>query len=148
MIDFSTSLIKEVFGSLCQTYGLRIVPVDRNEVLFVSPKYAMYLYTDPRENAISLLYLDIVEQTGGIREVYNLDLFLVAKRSIPSPPKLTFALPELRVRAALRRIEEHLLEKGEDILKGEKEWLKDYHWNGQMAVSAEVKHAIQKVVRE
>jgi hypothetical protein len=148
MIEISPAVVEEVFHQVCRDYSLRVTPVSGTDVLLVAKNYAIYFFSEPREKDINSWYIDILDSSGGVRAVYALWLFLAAKRPAPSVyGKIPFTSGPERTRIVLSRIRDHLLEKGSDILRGEKEWIKDYPWPGG-AVSDDVKNAVRDTLRK
>lgn len=150
MIEIIEGVVEDVFGAVCREYGLQVARISPREVALISREYAIYFFTEPNEeNAVSIEYFDISDRPDSVMMSYDLGLFLGAKRPVPPPPKTSFVSDEQRMRAGFKRICEHFREKGEDVLRGEKGWLKDYPptW-GIFPVESKLETAIRRVLKE
>ena len=76
-----------------------------------------------------MAYIDIPMSSAQSMRNYALDSFLFSTRPTPAPytrESAALLSPEEYTRACIQECSKMLLEKGQDILRGEKEWLKDY----------------------
>ncbi len=149
MIPFPEGLVEGVFEPICRKYDLKVARISDWQVVLTSPRYALYFYTEPNEDTISLRYLDIPDCPASIITTYNLGIFLALKRPVAPRSKMSLATEEMRTHAGLKLLFDHLRTRAEDVLKGEKDWLKDYEptWS-VYPVEREVEAAIRAVLRE
>jgi len=128
MANVSKMLI-DALAPLCRQYGLRSLELRDECVLFASHKYALHFYTEPREQGIFLEYIDIPQSPPQRMRGYALGYFLFVTRPTPAPHTRESAAllsQEESIRVSIQQYSKILMEKGQDILRGEKEWLKDY----------------------
>lgn len=139
-------MVKEVMGPLCREFGLQIVAMNESDVILLARNYAIYIYTEPYEECPFMQYIDIPAR-GAMRR-YSLPAFMWSKRRGPVtfPKKETSPLPLAEyARQYLQNMTDLLLGQGGDILRGEKEWLKEYtSGSGVHPVFPKVGEAIRK----
>jgi len=118
-----------ILSPLCQQYGLHFAALKPSSVLLVARNFALHFYTEPRDTGLFMDYIDIPRSPEQAMRSYALGLFLFLRR--PIPPAFTKEAAarlseEERIRFSIMQCARILLEKGQDILRGEKEWLKEY----------------------
>ena len=119
--------IKEIictaFENLIHDFGLQVVSEGAAEVWLVGATHVIMISADI--DGINLRYVD-----PGTFNSFDLSLYLVVRRggvtALPLERSMTREeklVHELQIDARL------LSEKGSDILRGEKQWMKDYGWS-------------------
>lgn len=118
------SEVEDVFSEIIKQYGLIVKEVARNEVVLIAASYAIGISFD--RDGVSFMYYDLSQKKG-----FNLGLFLINKRRellrFDSSDKSDRPLPEY-LRHNLEVFARHLIGAGTDILKGDKDWIKQYSW--------------------
>ncbi len=128
MADVSKMFV-DILTPLCRQYGLRLVVLGDDRVLLVAQNYALDFYTEPRDTGIFMDYIDIPGSSAQRMQSYALGLFLFSTRPIPAPHTRESAAQlsqEEGTRVDIQQCSRILMERGQDILSGEKEWIKDY----------------------
>ena len=116
------SLAHELWSGLIKTHNLRLCEPNDEEVIVLGPSYAILLWLD--RDGLSFRYLDRSPQIG--RETIDLADYLIDKRRWILTGKSPDPADRLSVlRQGLNNCAQTLAEVAPDILRGEKEWLKD-----------------------
>jgi|GEM_PF-2010811 len=122
MLANLNSLVNELWSGLIKTHNLRLCEPNDEEAIVLGPSYAILVWLD--RDGLSFRYLDRSPQIG--RETIDLADYLIDKRrwilagEAPDPADRLTVL-----RQGLNNCARTLAEVAPDILRGEKEWLKD-----------------------
>lgn len=139
MTDILQKNVKSAFSNLIDEYSFKVRKVDERSVVLVGSSYAIGILLD--RDGLAYMYYDISQPT---KKGYNLGLFLIQKRRgqlvFSSDDKSGRPLEEY-LSHNLSTFANQLTSAGKDILRGEKAWLKSYHWPA-VGVSDEVLAAL------
>lgn len=116
--------VENAFSEIIKRHGLIVKVINESEVHLVAKSYVIGVSID--RDGLSFMYYYIAEQ-----KVFNLGLFLINKRraliSFSSSDKSNRPLPEY-LRHNLDVFSQHLMNAGDDILRGDRDWMKQYSW--------------------
>ncbi len=120
------SVVAQEMGDLIFAYSLELISVDDDEVLLRSTTYSLDVLAD--KNGVSIVYFD---SSRASIVGYNLFRFLLGKRRQSLDLKRARTIPDSRrefLVMEVRALSAHLRSAGEDLLRGEKNWISDYKW--------------------
>lgn len=117
--------IRSSFQNIISAFGLNLKSISENWVVLINKDYAIGVILD--RDGLSYMYYD--NASGG--KAYNLGLYLVNKRR----DQLIFVSDDRSSEPLVEYLEHninvfvgHLTKAGQDILRGEKAWLREYSW--------------------
>ncbi|RNC71721.1 MAG: hypothetical protein ED859_03145 [Desulfuromonadales bacterium] len=131
-----SKIIEDKFSDIINRYGLVLAVKNQNETFLLGKIYAISIFI--RRDELSIIYIDIASKNKFTE--YDLGLFMVSKRFSPSDfgEKKEYSDHNELIAEALNRYSKKLLQYCDDILVGDKEWLKSYPWNSS-AVAEDTK---------
>lgn len=114
------SFVKDSFAKLLTESSLQLCASRPNEVIMIGPAYAMFVWLD--RDGTALYYLDLAAPDN--RKAADVAAYLGTKRrwiiGEQPPPHGNW---EAGIRFGLHNCELTLMTVGQDILRGDKEWL-------------------------
>lgn len=117
--------VKSSFQQVISTFSLRVKGISENWVVLVNKDYAIGVILD--RDGLSYMYYDRISDG----KAYNLGLYLIRKRR----DQLTFENNDKSLKPLDEYLKHnldvfagHLIIAGQDILSGEKRWIRDYSW--------------------
>lgn len=118
--------VRLAFSDIVRKYNLRVKEVDQNCVVLISESFGIGILLD--RDGLAFMYYDL---RGQMKKGYNLGLFLIQKRR----DQLTFASDDKSDKPLdeylshnLAVFSNHLMNAGQDILSGDKGWIRQYSW--------------------
>ena len=122
-------IARRLFAPLAKEYNLQFEPLDEEEFFLIGNGFALWIFIDPRDMRSDVWYV-AVDDNGNML-TYTL-MYIQKNRFDPNNKKI-FGNPSTydeRIEANLRVDAAWLANKFQDILGGDKTWLKGYQGKG------------------
>ena len=128
MLDDYTEIVKKIFAPIICQYDLKFAQIDGDEMFLIGKGFALNVFIDRRDRRGDVWYVSI-DSDGAIR-LHTLMYIYVARFTCDDRKAVGASLPQEGtdeyIAATFRVANQGFLNHCQDILSGDKAWLKNY----------------------
>lgn len=122
-------LVREIYAPLVKRYNLQFAALDNDEFFLVGYGFALWVFIDPKDRRADTWYVSI-DNSG---DVLTYTLLYINKERFTPEERTFYGNPitfDDHIAGDMRVLNMGLLNRCQDILTGDKTWLKGYQGKG------------------